>query len=591
MAAITPFSHLTTPFVERDNRVTLLGRILQRIDSIKSIKASIENGSVSKNAGIPKSSQPSAESAAEKIISKALKYSTADQDWETDLELIRNGIIPSYLLPEFEFDEVSDEETAGESKTGGRKSEEALWVRRILYATANAEIARLQGTLRQDDTLKLAIHRECQSDEHPLCSLVKAFESVTVSRSRISGIRTALMNVASKSRGPGSTATFVGHISEVERYWLAADAVLRNLDQHPLSDDERKTIMFNAIRGTRLDVLLREYEKNRSAMGHRDEELDIVEMIAHLKHVLRTEETDEVMSRPTNSNSDGIVVGNVNRKKGKGKVKGGDEQTQNGSFKVWFRNHRDTCIKCEQSGHLQSKCPKPLPVNQLSDDNPLKSLQRKGAEGQKESEPRKGKGLYVTAPLAAYHAAATAVPSTDYIVDTGAACVSYLPGLEGFDKRTVVTLESPISVAGIGGAAVVTAVGTVYAKARCETIDGSRVLMFRFDAAVVPSLRASGIALISPQSMVYDGGIHAINYHPNSTDEITLPGEFQVQLGAVGALRDHGYRVEISARYCEARGQNLLPLNLCTQQEIESLVPSAVKSNLLRRGLFAKANA
>lgn len=433
MASITPFSHIFTPFVERDNRVTLLGRILQRIDSIKSIKASIENGSVSKNAGIPKTSQPSAEIAAEKIISKALKYSTADQDWETDLELIRNGIIPSYLLSE--FDEVSDEETEGESKTGGRKSEEALWVKRVLYATAKAELVRLQGTLRQDDTLKLAIHRECQSDEHPLCSLVKAYESVTVSRSRVGGISTALMSVMSKNRGNGVTAALVGHISEVERYWLAADAVLRNLDQHPLSDDERKTIMFNAIRGTRLDVLLREYEKNRSAMEHRDEELDIVEIIAHLKHVLRTEETDEVMSRPTNSNSDGIVVGNVNRKKDKGKVKGGDEQTQNGSFKVWFRNHRDTCIKCEKTGHLQAKCPDPLPTHRLSDDNPLKSLQRKGAEGQKESEPRKGKGLYVTAPLAAYHAAAIAVPSTDYIVDTGAACVSYLPSLEGFDKR------------------------------------------------------------------------------------------------------------------------------------------------------------
>ena len=326
MAAITPFSHLKTPFVEGDNRVTLLGRILQRIDSIKSIKASIENGSVSKNAGIPKASQPSAESAAEKIISKALKHSTVDQDWETDLELIRNGIIPTWLMSEFDFlDEETITET-DESKTGGHRSEEALWVRRILYGIAKTEIARLLGALRQDDTLRLAIHRECQGDEHPLCNLVKAFESVDVSRSRISGIRTALMNVASKSRGPGSTATFVGHISEVERYWLAANAVLQNLDQHPLSDDERKTIMFNAIRGTRLDVLLREYEKNRSAMGHRDEELDIVEMIAHLKHVLRTEETDEVMSRPANPNSDGIVVGNVNRKKGKGKAKGGDEQ-------------------------------------------------------------------------------------------------------------------------------------------------------------------------------------------------------------------------------------------------------------------------
>jgi len=350
MAAITPFSHLKTPFVEGDYRVTLLGRILQRIDSIKSIKASIENGSVSKNAGIPKASQPSAESAAEKIISKALKHSTVDQDWETDLELIRNGIIPSYLMSEFDgFPGEGTITETDESKTGGHRSEEALWVRRILYGIAKTELARLLGALRQDDTLKLAIHRECQSDEHPLCSLVKAFDSVTVSRNRVGGIRTALMNVSSKSRGNGHASTLVGHISEVERYWLAANAVLRNVDQDPLSDDERKTIMFNAIRGTRLDVLVREYEKNRSAVGHRDDELDIVEMIAHLKHVLRTEETDEVMSRPASSNSDGIVVGNVNRKKGKGKAKGDDGQIQNGSFKVWFRNHRDTCIRCEKN--------------------------------------------------------------------------------------------------------------------------------------------------------------------------------------------------------------------------------------------------
>ena len=109
-------------------------------------------------------------------------------------------------------------------------------------------------------------------------------------------------------------------------------------------------------------------------------------------------------------------------------------------------------------------------------------------------------------------------------------CVSYLPGLEGFDERSVITLESPVSIAGIGGSAVVTAVGTVYVKAMCKTVDGSRVLTFRFDAAVTPSLRASGIGLISPQSMVYDGGIHAINHHPDSTDEITPPGEFKVQL-------------------------------------------------------------
>ena len=188
----------------------------------------------------------------------------------------------------------------------------ALWVKRILYA--KTELVRLQAALRNDDTLKLAIQRECQSDEHPLSNLVKAYESVTVSRSRVGGIRAALMGVMSKSRGNSSTTALVGHVSEVERYWMAANAVLGNLDQDPLNDDERKTILFNAFRGTRLDVLVREYEKNRSAMGHRDEELDIVEMIAHIKHVLKTEETDEVMSGPANSNSDGLSATSIARR-------------------------------------------------------------------------------------------------------------------------------------------------------------------------------------------------------------------------------------------------------------------------------------
>jgi hypothetical protein len=49
--------------------------------------------------------------------------------------------------------------------------------------------------------------------------------------------------------------------------------------------------------------------------------------------------------------------------------------------------------------------------------------------------------------------------------------------------------------------------------------------------------------------------------------------------------------VEIPAPYCENRGQNLLPLRLCTQQEIEAMVSTVPKSNVLQRGLFAKASA
>ena len=143
----------------------------------------------------------------------------------------------------------------------------------------------------------------------------------------------------------------VGHISELQRYWLAADNVLENLDQKPLSDGERETILHNAFRSTRLESLIREYEKNRSAMGLRDEHTEIPQMIDHVQHVLRTEETDAVTARPPDST---VMV--VNRAK-KGPNNSGKSQNSNGGrsqrFKQWFREHQGTCLKCERKGHLR----------------------------------------------------------------------------------------------------------------------------------------------------------------------------------------------------------------------------------------------
>lgn len=181
--------------------------------------------------------------------------------------------------------------------------------------------------------------------------------------------------------------------------------------------------------------------------------------------------------------------------------------------------------------------------------------------------------------------------STDFVVASGATCVSYLPSTEGFDTRSLVTLETPSPVYGFGGTSEVTAVGTVYAKTMCFDGKEDRVLTIRFDAAVMPSLRSSGIGLFSTQSLVYDGGLHALKYHPVSIDEIAFPGEIKIQMGAIGALRHRKYRVEISAPYNESRCHNLVPLTFCSQQEIEALAPTAPQSNLLRRGLFANALA
>ena len=101
------------------------------------------------------------------------------------------GKVPSDLLAVCQADEE-----ASESKSRGNgEAAYATWINRILFTTASNELSRLKAALRDDDTLKLAIQRECQSDRHPLHNLVKAYESVTVSRNRVGGVRIALTNV------------------------------------------------------------------------------------------------------------------------------------------------------------------------------------------------------------------------------------------------------------------------------------------------------------------------------------------------------------------------------------------------------------
>ena len=188
--------------------------------------------------------------------------------------------------------------------------------------------------------------------------------------------------------------------------------------------------------------------------------------------------------------------------------------------------------------------------------------------------------------LSVYHTSPP-TPSIDYIVDSGAACVSYMPTTAGFDQRSLTTLEKPVPIASIGWTAVVTATGIAYAKTICNDGRKDRLVAIRFDAAAVPALQASGIGLLATQSLVYDGGLHSLRHNPVTIDEITLPGEIKIFTGAIGALKNPAYRVRISAPYVEGRGQNLVKLQFCSQQEIESLVPVAPKSN---RGFFASAD-
>lgn len=286
--------------------------------------------------------------------------------------------------------------------------------------------------------------------------------------------------------------------------------------------------------------------------------------------------------RGRRSNGGGRNGGNAGgRGAGRGASKVGDTTL---SFRSWASKpeNKDKCAKCERRGHMMRECRNPLAVDKLSHDNPIRNSA--GALGDAAvGDKRVGTGLgaFPAGPLVAYQVGVQGGVGIKYILDTGAAGVSYLAGLDGIDTRTIVKLRSPIAIGGVGGSKPATHGGTVYARVPCRNGSGATDEVVRFDVLVVPGLKTMGIGLVSPTSFVHDGGFHAIR-NANSPKfgaaaEITPPRAVSLQLGAVGALKDESRRVEISCEFDV--GLHLLPrLNFLNQNEIERLVPEPARA-------------
>ena len=456
----------------------------------------------------------------------------------------------------------------------------AMWINRVLYSIASLETGRLVKALDGSDQLKLALERELQTNAHPLSSLITAFDSVALTRDRVSGVRARLMVVTAKS--DGSSGALLGVLSELDRCYICSNAIFKCLEQEALSPGDKVTIMLNGFAGTRLMSLFRDFERHRSALGKRDEDVDLYQLLAHLRHTLKTEAEDRVNA--TSRQRTPLMVSAATpagNSRPRARTSNRTSKTSNrisDPFRSWISQNTNRCMSCEQMGHLRRDCPAPARLSALSPDNPLR-LKAGSSSGSRESRDKKrspAKGAYVIGPmmpLGAYNVERG--PRIDYIVDTVAALVSYLPSPTGMDKRTIKATSKPITVSGVGGTTVVTQVGVAYAKVNAynnTTHESTVPLVVRFDAAVVPSLRAAGVALISPQSFVYDGGFNAIQHHGKTVNGITLPGDIGLRVGAVGALRDSKYRVEIAAKYALPRAQNMLSIEWCTQEEIERII-------------------
>ena len=596
--------------MEKGGALSPLGRISQQSESARRLFDSLESGQVFKNAGIRYSRQGPVQGAAEDMVRRALTRANEEDDWRSELEALRTAklvVKPSSNLGADDEDASSEGEegndgaaVAADATAAEETIDDTTLLNRVLTSIAKEEIALLMKAAGTDG-LVVALKRELDNRHHPLRQLVDAYTSVRVPKTRASVCRQHLVSGA-EARSPtdDSPRNLLGILSEFDRYLSNSDEIADALNVPRLTEAEQWSVFYSVVGGSRLKTLMDSWERSRSASGL-DTSVHLSLILRWLKEQVQMEELDSLHRndpprraplvaalarggdvRGRRSNGGGRNGGNAGgRGAGRGASKVGDTTL---SFRSWASKpeNKDKCAKCERRGHMMRECRNPLAVDKLSHDNPIRNSA--GALGDAAiGDKRVGTGLgaFPAGPLVAYQVGVQGGVGIKYILDTGAAGVSYLAGLDGIDTRTIVKLRSPIAIEGVGGSKPATHGGTVYARVPCRNGSGATNEVVRFDVLVVPGLKTMGIGLVSPTSFVHDGGFHAIR-NANSPKfgaaaEITPPRAVSLQLGAVGALKDESRRVEISCEFDV--GLHLLPrLNFLNQNEIERLVPEPARA-------------
>jgi len=595
--------------MEKGGALSPLGRISQQSESARRLFDSLESGQVFKNAGIRYSRQGPVQGAAEDMVRRALTRANEEDDWRSELEALRTAKLVVKSSSNLGADD-EDASSEGEGNDGAAVAADATaaeetiddttLLNRVLTSIAKEEIALLMKAAGTDG-LVVALKRELDNRHHPLRQLVDAYTSVRVPKTRASVCRQHLVSGA-EARSPtdDSPRNLLGILSEFDRYLSNSDEIADALNVPRLTEAEQWSVFYSVVGGSRLKTLIDSWERSRSASGL-DTSVHLSLILRWLKEQVQMEELDSLHRndpprraplvaalarggdvRGRRSNGGGRNGGNAGgRGAGRGASKVGDTTP---SFRSWASKpeNKDKCAKCERRGHMMRECRNPLAVDKLSHDNPIRNSA--GALGDAAiGDKRVGTGLgaFPAGPLVAYQVGVQGGVGIKYILDTGAAGVSYLAGLDGIDTRTIVKLRSPIAIGGVGGSKPATHGGTVYARVPCRNGSGATNEVVRFDVLVVPGLKTMGIGLVSPTSFVHDGGFHAIR-NANSPKfgaaaEITPPRAVSLQLGAVGALKDESRRVEISCEFDV--GLHLLPrLNFLNQNEIERLVPEPARA-------------
>ena len=564
-----------------------------------------------KNAGIRYSRQGPVQGAAENMVRRALTRADEEDDWRSELEALRTAILvtkpSSNVGADGEDDSSEGEEgndgaaVAADDTTAEGTIDDSTLLNRVLTAIAKDEIAQLMRAAGTD-SLVVALKRELDNRHHPLRQLVDAYASVRVPKSRASVCRQHLISGALATAPENdSPRNLLGILSEFDRYLSNSDEIADALNVPRLTEAEQWSVFYSVVSGSRLKTLMDSWERSRSASGL-ETSVKLSLILRWLKEQVQMEELDSLHrddpprrtplvaalarggeARGRRTNGGGRNGGNAGgRGAGRGANKEGGTTL---SFRSWASKpeNKDKCARCERRGHMMRECRSPLAVDKLSHDNPIRNGTNasNGAAATGDRRDGSGLGAFPAGPLVAYQVGVQGSVGVKYILDTGAAGVSYLAEFNGIDTRTIIKLQSPIAIGGVGGSKPATHGGTVYARVPCRNGSGAANEVVRFDALVVPGLKTMGIGLISPTSFVHDGGFHAIRTtNPSkfgTAAEITPPRAVSLQLGAVGALTDESHRIEISCKFDV--GLHLLPqLSFLNQSEIERLAPEPAQA-------------
>jgi len=586
------YQYITTPFGNQSRGgLTIAGRTLIAADSARIIISDIQSGAAyGKMSGskFASSVQLGAELLAVNAVMAGLcnkptgEFASMSLDQVIE-EVRRWGTAANGTAANAKLAETDSEGNDGSKDDAIEQNAVQHLAKRLLMITGQSEVTRLRRELPGDIIVTEIDRQSALFESNAFVSLCKAFEATRTRPNEVTRLSNTIRNDVSLIPGLKGPMQCCSVLGELVRYMSEASLTLGMVNQEPLTELDKRTILSRSLDGSIIATKLAEMERVSLMNDPSSEPKSFDEAVRYLEAVFRAEATQEELVRRKPILSPPVVASanprissprNVSEKRyGKprgrelresaatgamGKASLSRDKGNGKEFFTFIKENPGSCFKCKKSGHLQKDCPDKVPAGG-------------------------GGGAYVCLPAPVYRASPSPPNLSNVIIDTGAAAASYVSTDLGFDERTKVTVDAVIN--GVGdGTAIAPFGGTVYARvpARVHRATGEIVeekVVIRFDAVCAPKLVKGGTSLLSHAGFVHDGGINGIVRKSTRQAVATSEENFVLQVGALGALKDRTMRIEINL--FSRDGLLWMPtLEFLKQRDIEALVrnpPEALK--------------